>query len=152
MSIGAFTDRNHCPTEAEMNASVGPMLEEWNALGQWIHSTYRVQEDLHFMYGPKYGWAQRFRAGGALLGCLYPVEAGFTAQVILNPEALRRAEKLNLRKNTREAIARAHPYPEGKWLFVYVANHGDVEDVERLLQLKRESQLKRRATGSRPAV
>ena len=138
MSIGAFTDRNHCPTESEINGVVGSMLDEWHVLARWLHENYSVHEDLHFMYGKKYGWAQRFRVGGALLACLYPAENGLTAQVILNQEALKRAEQLNLGTNSCEAIARAKPYPEGKWLFIHVAGSGDVRDVEHLLELKRK--------------
>lgn len=139
MSIGAFTDKNHCPAAEEMQEIVGARLAEWNALASWIREHYAIQEDLHFMYGRKYGWGRRVRVGGSLLTCLYPAEGRFAAQVILNQEALARAEMLKLGKNSRDAMARAHPYAEGKWLFIEVTGPGDVRDVERLLELKREA-------------
>lgn len=138
MSIGAFTDKKHCPAESEMNALVGARRHEWQVLAQWIHENYPVREDLHFMYGKNHGWGRRFRIGGDLLTCLYPTENGLTAQVILNQDALRRADQLNLKDSAREAIARAKPYPEGKWLFIPVAGQADVCDVEHLLELKRK--------------
>ena len=80
MSIGAFTDKNHQPTDTEVFETIGPMLQAWQALVQFIRENYRVQEDFKFMYGEKYGWALRFRTSGKLLTSLYPARKGFTVQ------------------------------------------------------------------------
>jgi hypothetical protein len=137
MSIGAFTDKNHQPTDTEVLQAIGPMLPAWQVLVRFIRENYRVQEDFKFMYGEKYGWALRFRISGKLLTSLYPTENGFTAQVILNPAAIERVQRMRLSKNARQAIAKAHPYPEGRWLFVPIESENDIRDIQRLLVLKR---------------
>jgi len=38
----------------------------------------------------------------------------------------------------QRAIARATPYPEGRWLFVPVESEQDLQDVQRLLVLRAE--------------
>jgi hypothetical protein len=97
-----------------------------------------VQEDFKFLYGKNYGWARRFRIRGQLLTSLYPVKGGFTAQINLSPNGIEKAQNMKLGKNVQMAIERAHPYPEGRWLFIPVESEKDIQDVERLLALRVE--------------
>lgn len=136
MSVGLFTDKHHEPTEAEIQAALGSKLPLWQELIQFIREVYRPQEDFRFFYGKDYGWARRFRIKGRLLTTLYPRRDGYTAQVILNPAAVEMAQQMNLGQNTQAAIARAKPYPEGRWLFIRVESQGDVRDFKQLIGLR----------------
>ncbi|MBN1401495.1 MAG: DUF3788 family protein [Anaerolineae bacterium] len=91
------------------------------------------------MYGQRYGWARRFRLRRQFLASLYPTEGGVTVQINLGPEAVERAQAMGLGQGAQEAIARAHPYPEGRWLFIPVATADDIRDVQRLLALRVET-------------
>ena len=139
MSIGAFTDKKQQPTEEEILTMIGPKLRLWEELIQHIRESYPTEEDFKFLYGKKYGWALRFRIRKQLLTSLYPAGGGFTAQVNLSPEAVERALAMQPGKNVRDAIARAHPYAEGRWLFIPVESKDDVQDVKRLLALRAET-------------
>jgi hypothetical protein len=141
MSIGLFTDKNHQPTDAEIFEAIGKMLPVWQVLVKFMRENYTVQEDFKFLYGKKYGWALRFRINGKLLTSFYPTQNGFTAQVILNPAAIKQAQSMKLGKNVQRAITKAHPYPEGRWLFIPVESKNDIRDIQRLLALR--SQTKR---------
>lgn len=136
MSVGLFTDKHHEPTEAEIQAALGSKLPLWQELIQFIREVYRPKEDFRFFYGKDYGWARRFRIKGRLLTTLYPRRDGYTAQVILNPAAVDMAQQMNLGQNTQAAIARAKPYPEGRWLFILVESENDVKDIQQLLALR----------------
>jgi hypothetical protein len=142
MSIGLFNEKEHLPSEIAILAAIGPMLKEWQALSEWIRANYPVRDELKFMYGPKYGWGRKFQVGGNLLACLYPTQNGFAAQVILNNTALAKTTRLKLKKSARQAIAKATPYPEGKWLFIPITCHGDLLDFQQLLALKRKPGVK----------
>jgi hypothetical protein len=96
MSIGLFTDKDHPPTDAEILVAVGAKLDLWQRMLQFIRTNYRAQEDLKFMYGHPYGWAQRFRVRGKLLTALYPTAGGFTVQIILSTAAIEQAQRLAL--------------------------------------------------------
>ncbi|MCL4249856.1 MAG: DUF3788 family protein [Anaerolineae bacterium] len=139
MSIGSFADKQDQPTEAEILAAVGSLLSEWEALTAFIREHYRTQADIKFMYGKNYGWALRFRSKGRLLTALYPTEGGFTVQIILPPDAIEQAQAMNLGERVAQAIARATPYPEGRWLFIPVESAADAEDIRRLLALRAEA-------------
>jgi hypothetical protein len=138
VSIGSFSDKTHRPTPDEFLAAVGAAQPAWNELAEFVRSHYTVKEDLGF-YGRNYGWALRFRKGGRALVSLYPAQGSFTAQIVL-PEALVEAAlSLKLGKAVRQVIAQAHPFREGRWLFLPIRAAKDVRDVQRLLSLKSNS-------------
>jgi hypothetical protein len=139
MSVGVFTDKEHQPTNAEIVEAVGHRLSTWRELIRFIREKYRVQEEFKFLYGPKYGWGLRFSTKGKLLVSLYPVQGGFTAQIILRPEAVEKAQSMKVGRNVRKAIARAKPWPRERWLFIPVKSEKDFQDIQRLLALRVEA-------------
>lgn len=136
MSIGIFTDKKEQPSPDDVLAMIGSQVPLWQGLIQFIRENYPSDEDFKFLYGKKYGWALRFRIRGQLLTSLFPTAGGFTAQVNLSPEAVEQALAMQPGKNVQAAIARANPYPEGRWLFIPVESADDVHDVKRLLALR----------------
>jgi Protein of unknown function (DUF3788) len=149
MSVGIFTDKKHRPTMGQMFEAIDPQQSTWKELTQFIQANYPSQQDFRF-YGKNYGWALRFRKGGKALLSLYPTEGGFTIQVILGAPDTEKALSLKLGKHVRQIIEQAHPYPEGRWLFIAVKSERDIKDVQQLLALKcgTNRQQKRRAAGS----
>ncbi len=139
MGIGLFTDKGHQPTDTQVLEAIGPRLPLWHVLVRFVREQYPVQEDFKFLYGKNYGWALRFRIKGMLLVSLYPTQGGFTAQVILSSDAIEKAQKMKLSSNVQQAIARAHPYPEGRWLFIPVESEKDLRDIQRLVALRAEA-------------
>ena len=136
MSVSFFADKTHQPTGAEIRGAMGPWFSTWQELTQWLRENYPIQEDFKFLYCRNYGWGLRFRIKGKLLINLYPGRGNFTAQIILRPEAVEAAQSIELGENARQAIERANPYPEGRWLFIPVESKNDLEDVRRLLALR----------------
>ena len=139
MSVGVFTDKKHQPTDDEVLAAIGSRLPLWQELVRHIRAEYPAEEDFRFLYGKSYGWALRFRIKGQLLTSLYPTQGGFTAQVNLGPAAVEQAQGMKLGENVQQAIARAHPYPEGRWLFIPVESEQDLQNMVRLLALRVET-------------
>jgi hypothetical protein len=139
MSYGAFTDKKHQPTEAEIQAAIGSQLSAWQELIRFIRENYPADEDFKFLYGKQYGWALRFRIRGQLLTSLYPAQEGFTVQINLSPAAVEQAQGMKLGENVQGAIARATPYPEGRRLFIPVRSADEVRDIQRLLALRVET-------------
>jgi hypothetical protein len=141
MSFGIFTEKKRTPSEAEIHVIMGDSLMLWQALAADLRQAYPVEEDFKFMYGKNYGWALRFRIKGKLLVNLYPNQGFFTAQVNLSPAAVERALGMNLGQHAHDAIANAHPYPEGRWVFVPVDSEADRQDILDLLRLRVETRL-----------
>jgi len=136
MSVGVFTDKNHRPTDNEILKAVGPRLSTWQELIRFIREKYSVQEEFKFLYGSKYGWGLRFSTKGKLLVSLYPVQGGFTVQIILRPEAVEKVQSMKVGRNVQRAIARAKPWPKERWLFIPVESEKDFRDIQQLLALR----------------
>ncbi len=117
----------------------GSKVPLWEELIRFIREQYPSDEDFTFLYGKQYGWARRFRIRKQLLTSLYPAEGGFKVQVNLSPEAVEQALAMQPGQNVREAIARAHPYPEGRWVFIPIDSAEDAQDIKRLLALRVET-------------
>jgi hypothetical protein len=139
MSIGAFVDKKHQPSDEEIHQVIGPKLPVWEELLHYIREHYPSDEDFKFLYGKKYGWALRFRKHGKLLTSLYPSEGGFTIQINLGPEAIEQTSNMQLGANVQQVIDNATAYPEGRWLFIPIKSKDDVRDIHQLLALRVET-------------
>ena len=135
MAIGAFVEKQHQPTMAEIRDSIGPKRELWDSLERFLGENYRSKRDLAF-YGRNYGWALRFRKAGKALLSMYPGQGVFTVQVVLGEEPARKASSLKLGKNARKVLESARQFPEGRWLFIRVNSKQDLRDIQQLLLLK----------------
>ena len=132
---GAYIDKDHRPSEAEILAGLGSKRGLWEELNALLEGNYRVSKDFIF-YGKSYGWAVRFRKGGRALISLYPGLGAFTVQIVIGEEQLGEALASGRGEGARRIIEAAKPYPEGRWLFIPVDPEGDLGDVERLLAAK----------------
>lgn len=139
MSVSVFADKKVQPTDIDIRKIIGLTLPLWDELIGTLREIYSPQEDLKFLYGKEYGWGIRFRLKGQLLTSLYPTQGGFTVQINLSPADVEIALGMQPGRNVQEAIARANPYPEGRWLFIPVESQADLEDIYRLLELRVKS-------------
>jgi hypothetical protein len=135
MSKGAFTDKQHLPTGREITAVLGKAGRDWDEFVQFVQETFGVDGEWKY-YGKNYGWALRFRKGGKALVSLYPGERSYTAQMILIQSVVDQTRTMKLGKAVRAAISKAHPYPEGRWVFLKVDSRSVAGDAQKLLLLK----------------
>jgi hypothetical protein len=138
MAIGTFTERGRQPTIQEVLAAIGSKQPLWESLNSFIADSYKLKSDFAF-YGKNYGWALRFRRAGKALLSLYPNQESFTAQIIIGQEQAEKASSLGLSKKAIKIIEDAHPYPEGRWLFIKVESEQDLNDIKKLLTVKSQA-------------
>ena len=136
MSVGTFTDKKHQPTDVEVQAALGAKLSLYQNLVQTIREKYPAHEDFKFLYGKNYGWGLRFRIKGQLLTSLYPANDGFGVQINLSAKAVETALSMPLGQRSHDIIDKAHPYPEGRWIFLRVETKADYDDIMQLLELR----------------
>jgi hypothetical protein len=86
----------------------------------------------------------RFRKSGKAFLSLYPGVEGLTVQIILTEEQVEQARALRLPRKVREIVEVAHPYAEGRWLFVPVRFARDAAAVKRLVSVKLKSGVAKR--------
>lgn len=137
------------PTEEEMVNFIGaPANEAWLELRHFIDDRYDIPSTILY-YGAKYGWTFRYRKSGRTFCSLFPEKNGFTVLIVLgineSQKALAIRDELSLKiSNLLEDTAQLH---DGHWLWIHVTSINDVEDVKRLLRIKRKPKKKLESTN-----
>lgn len=139
MSYSCFTDRKQRPSLEDIQHALGPRLEAFDQLAGHVRAVYAADEDLHYLYGKKYGWALRFQIKRQMLVNLYPNQGCFYAQVNLPESAVQAALGMGVNPRFRAAIDSANVYSEGRWLWFAIENDEDMHDVQRLIELRSRS-------------
>ena len=137
MATPPFLDRATPPERQELLLSLGSGRDRWLRLETWIRETYGVEGEPLYAGGGT-GWTLRFRRGGRALLTLMPRAGAFRALVVIGPSAWAAAAGATqaLSPTTRDAWEGARPYPDGRWLWLDVADDRVVADIECLVALK----------------
>lgn len=136
MAPTAFMDPDHVPTGAEIAAALGPSAPFWERLTSFVAGAYAI-EPTFVPPSRNYGWDVKYRKAGKTLVSLTPDDGGFTALVVLGEKETEAAREVDLGDHVRRVFEEATPLRDGRWLFVRVESDRDVEDVEKLLAVKR---------------
>lgn len=138
MEYERMLDGDHEPGKREILAAIGAG-DLWLELKQYVDQRYDFLPELVF-YGKKYGWTIRYRKSGKTLISLFPEHGAFTALVVLGrKEGEKAAEMLQeLSSATRNLIGSAQQLHDGKWLWIRALEPAHVEDVKRLLAIRRK--------------
>ncbi len=139
MAYERMLDKTHQPGEAEMLGFIGqPVSECWSALHAFLKDTYQVEPEFKFG-GAKYGWVYSYRKGGRPLCDLFPESGAFTVLVVLGgkeaAEALSALDSFG--PNVRACLENTPAFHDGRWLWIRVQQPRDVEDIQRLVLMKR---------------
>jgi hypothetical protein len=137
MAVGYFLDKTVEPTKEEIHAVLGTKAPLWQALLDFIETSFAIPGVFNFG-GKNYGWNLWYKKGGKALTTLYPQKDHFIAQVVLGKEQVEKALALELGEKVRRILQDTPQFHDGRWLFIPVSNEVDLQDVEKLLVLKRK--------------
>jgi hypothetical protein len=141
MSIGIFINKELKPSLDEIYLSLGEKKMLWAELVDFIEVNYKSVPEFRF-YGKNYGWAFRYKKSGKALISIYPCEKNFVSQVVLGKKQSEKALESNIQDKIKELIKKAHPYFDGRWLFIKVKTKKDLSDIKKLLSIKFEKNKK----------
>ncbi|RPI32130.1 MAG: DUF3788 domain-containing protein [Chloroflexota bacterium] len=136
MSIGYFADKTQPPSAEELRAALGLAYPLWERLIKFIDDNYQMAVELSYG-GKNYGWNLWYRKSGKPLVSLYPKEGCLVAQVVLGKDQVAKALELSLGETVGRMLRETPQFHDGKWLFIPVNTEIEVEDVEKLLLVKR---------------
>ena len=115
-------------------------FKRWNNLVKYIEDTYPgVFPQNEWLYGgKKYGWGLRFKKSKSFC-TLIPERNRFAIQIVLGRKEREKTESVlpELHLSIREIYASSTTYHDGKWLFIIPDSDEIIEDVKRLLAIKR---------------
>lgn len=136
MPIGFFLNKTHEPSAEEMAAALGAAKPLWDRLLAFIAETYQMPGEMSFG-GKNYGWNRWYRKSGKSLVTLYPQQGRLIAQVVLGKAEVAKAEALTLGEHVGKVFRDTPQLHDGRWLFIPVTSETDVDDVEKVLLVKK---------------
>ncbi|MFX1482757.1 MAG: DUF3788 domain-containing protein [Promethearchaeota archaeon] len=132
-------DRDCEPTEKRILEYIGKEASElWSELHMFLAENYDFQPELSY-WGDKYGWTIRYRKSGKTLVAFYPENEGFTVQVILGKKEVEKFQRMRdeLSQEIVQLFNDTKQLHDGRWLWIQQPGNGTVEDIKKLIQLKR---------------
>ncbi len=89
--------------------------------------------------GKKYGWGLRFKKSKSFC-TLIPERGRLVVQIVFGGEEREKAEKIlsELTPSVRKVYAEATTYHDGKWLAIVADGKETLDDIEKLLAIKRK--------------
>ncbi|MFW9793588.1 MAG: DUF3788 domain-containing protein [Candidatus Thorarchaeota archaeon] len=128
------------PSEEQILEFIGPKATKlWNNLHEFLAENYDFQPEMSY-WGDKYGWTIRYRKSGKTLTAFYPENGGFTVQVILGKKEVEKFQKIRgeLSMDVVRLFDDTKQLHDGRWLWIKQPDMGTIEDIKRLIQLKRK--------------
>ena len=132
------------PNKEQIESLLGATaIEAWNELIEFVELHYEF--DPVWDEGGKYGiWEVKYRRSGRTLCALYVKNGQFTVLVIFGKAEREKFELIqnefsheiiDLYNNTRQ-------YHDGKWLWINVLDMSLIEDIKRLIMIKKKPKRK----------
>jgi len=114
--------------------------KRWTRLLEFIDENYPGVFTPDWIFGgKKYGWGLRFKKSKSFC-TLIPERNRLVVQIVFGGEERAKAEEIlsELSPGVRDAYTNATTYHDGKWLAVAVDSDKVMDDIERLLTVKRK--------------
>ncbi|MCL5281374.1 MAG: DUF3788 domain-containing protein [Planctomycetes bacterium] len=112
----------------------------WTRLLEFIEKNYPGVFTPDWVFGgKKYGWGLRFKKSKSFC-TLIPEQSRLVVQIVFGGEEREKAEKIlpELTPSVRKAYGEAATYHDGKWLALVVDRKEILDDIEKMLAVKRK--------------
>ena len=137
-------DKTVEPTEEDMLKTIGS-----RAAGAWkdIHTFLRNNYDhvpVKKHWGIKHGWAIQYRKSNKTLATLAPETGAFTALLIFGKKEVEKIadQAAQISPAVMEMIDNTTQFHDGKWVFIRLIDDRYVEDIKKLISIKRRPKKK----------
>lgn len=136
---------NRQPTETETADYIGCPL--WQQLNSFLQGSYGALP--HFSYSgcSQPGWNVKYQKAGRSLCTLYPMPGFFIALIVIGAKEEMEAELIapTLSTHVQGLLKSAGSLAGARWLMIHVTDEQVLDDVKRLIQLRRK--IKQTETG-----
>jgi hypothetical protein len=139
-SNSRMTQRDNPPSTSEIEQWIGrEPYEYWKHVTQLIEQNYPKVFTPEWLFGgQKHGWSLRYKKNKSFC-TLIPEKNRFAMLIVFGAEERAKVEAIRdrLSEQTQKEYDNATTYHDGKWVHLTVDNDTVVNDVKRLLAVKR---------------
>ena len=137
-------DKSVEPTDEDMLKTIGPgAAGAWQDIHTFLHENYdHVPVKKH--WGKKHGWAIQYRRSNKTLATLAPETGAFTALLIFGKKEVEKiaGQADQISPAVMEMIDNTPQLHDGKWVFIRLIDDTYVEDIKKLIRIKRKPKKK----------
>lgn len=127
------------PSEDEIEKYISSPL--WMKLNSFLRENYEIQPSYSYSKcSGQPGWNVKYQKSGRSLCMLYPMDGFFIALVVIGAKEEMEAELLmpTLTDHVQELMKSSVAVTGGRWLMIHVTDEAVLDDVKRLVQLRRK--------------
>lgn len=136
MALSIFEDKQHPPTERDVEQALGKGYSRWTTLREHLAEQYPPLAAEWGYSGKAYGWGLRLKQPKRTVLYMTPCAGHFLASMSLGDKAANAARAAGLPDAVLAVIDGARKYAEGRAVRLPVRTLQDVRDVERLVQIR----------------
>lgn len=133
------------PTQEELISIMGmTAFQAWQEINGFIQENYVM--DMLWDKGGKEGHFElKYRRGGKTLCTLYPRDNALRVLIIYGRQEREKFEtaRTDYTAFINDFYDNTHQYHDGKWMFIDLTNSALVEDIKKLLLIKRKPNKKK---------
>lgn len=133
------------PTEEELKKLMRDyMFRVWKSINDFIIKNYNM--DLLWDDGGKTGvYELKYRKSGKTFSALYPRDNALRILIIFGKKEREKFEesRADYSDYTVDLYDNTHQYHDGKWLYIDIPDETIIEDIERLLLIKKRPNRKK---------
>jgi len=136
MAASTFDHKATKPTAQKLARVLGESNGLWKEIKKHLKAEYgELIEDWKF-YGQKSGWILKTLRKKRNLFFFVPLEGSFKVSFVFGDKAVAAAEQSDLPKSLITTLKNARKYAEGRGLQIEVKRQADVENIQKLVEIK----------------
>ncbi|MFX1318206.1 MAG: DUF3788 domain-containing protein [Promethearchaeota archaeon] len=134
-------DRTREPTDTDIISFISDSqaVSAWNQLMKYMDSFYDLAKEVLY-YGDRYGWLVRYRKSKRTIVSMFPETNSFSFLIIYGKNEIDKFEnqKSDFLPSVVDVFEKTEKLHDGKWLWIRVKNTSVLEDLKKLIAIKRK--------------
>lgn len=131
--------KDNQPRAAEISAYINNPL--WDEINIFLHNAYEIEPIYSYSScSEQPGWNVKYKKAGRSLCTLYPMSGFFIALVVIGTKEQMEAELImpELSEHIQELYKQSALLSGASWLMIHVTNEKILEDVKKLIGVRRK--------------
>ena len=128
------------PTLYDIHNTIGIRNKELlDELDKFLMSSYDLKSQIRFPFGNNYGWGIKYSHKSKHLCYVFPEHNAFTVTIQIGKNDVEKLNKIlkSLLPKTQELWQNRYPCGSGGWLHYRVFTHNELQDVKKLITIKK---------------
>ena len=114
---------------------VGEKKKLLKELAEWMHENYKIDDE--FKFYKKHGWTLFWRKSGKSLAIVGIKDNDFEVTVVIGASLEEKIKEAGVSQKTLKMFSEAKQYFDGRWLNYKNIKESDIEDVKKLIVIKK---------------